>query len=222
MRFNLAMLPAGLGWFVTIGIVLMMASALWFDRAITDYFIRLAWQDDTVWLHDSGQIIAFLGKPDLWLLIFIPWWLWIWRRQPDVRLRETLPAQALLGMLLSTFFVRIIKLVASRHRPTDLIYEKLYGFTWSFDSSLSSFPSGHACMITTVMICCALHYPRWRYVFYLMGFIISMARVVQLKHYMSDIIAGVLIGTVCATWIYRYFSCATPKTYSRSNAGDSQ
>ena len=75
-----------------------------------------------------------------------------------------------------------------------------------FGPEFDSFPSGHATSVFAVATVFGSFYPALRWPLYAVASAIALGRVYLGRHYMSDVIAGVLIGLVVASLILRHRS----------------
>jgi membrane-associated phospholipid phosphatase len=89
--------------------------------------------------------------------------------------------------------VQVCKHLAGRPRPRLALPPGEY-FGPTFQSDLLSFPSGHATTSFAVAAALSVWYPRSAWVFYLLAALISLGRVVGDSHYLSDVMAGALLG----------------------------
>lgn len=96
-----------------------------------------------------------------------------------------------------------LKTLFGRYRPELWFSQNLYGFGFfGLQTSDTSFPSGHAVTISAVMFALSCLYPKRLVLFLLIGFILSFARVVVDDHYLSDILASMLLGFIITQFIY--------------------
>jgi membrane-associated phospholipid phosphatase len=89
----------------------------------------------------------------------------------------------------------------------SLIANNVYGFN-PFHAGIAyrSFPSGHAAVTFAVISILWLSRPRWRGLYAAAGGLMCIALVGLNYHFVSDVIAGAMFGTVmgvCATRIFR-------------------
>jgi undecaprenyl-diphosphatase len=70
-------------------------------------------------------------------------------------------------------------------------------------ASFDSFPSGHATSVFTVAAVFAAYYPVLRWPLYGLAAAIALGRVYLDRHYVSDIVAGAVIGLTLAVYLYR-------------------
>ena len=96
----------------------------------------------------------------------------------------------------TTFLPRVRPPMASRSGPLlDEIYEHGYA---------SSFPSGHAAIaVSGYTLFCETGLPRWS--IFVAGFPIIFTRLLMNHHYLSDTIAGILMGYLITKLLYSVF-----------------
>jgi membrane-associated phospholipid phosphatase len=106
---------------------------------------------------------------------------------------------ALLGTGLVT---TVMKLLVGRARPNAWAPDR-FGFRFSpfyFGAHYQSFPSGHSQVIFCVSALLAYLWPKQRLVFFGLALVIALTRVLTLKHFASDVFAGMLIGIYGSRW----------------------
>lgn len=59
-----------------------------------------------------------------------------------------------------------------------------------------SFPSGHATMAAAIATVLSFHFPNFRYVVYTLAFLAGISRVYFGVHYLTDVLAGFLLGSI--------------------------
>ncbi len=107
----------------------------------------------------------------------------------------------ILSLLLSGICSTGLKWVAGRHRPNNLLEDGLFGFNFfriNFTYEMTSFPSGHAVTAFALATAVGFLYPRWRWTVFIAAGIVAASRVVLRAHYLSDVIAGAVIGILCS------------------------
>lgn len=102
-------------------------------------------------------------------------------------------------VLLSTLLSHLLKWLIGRGRP------RLGLGAWHFEplagaDFCDSFPSGHTSAAGAVAVLLGIYFPRARWVFYFCAAMVGLERVVSDWHFLSDVLAGYVLGvlSVCA------------------------
>jgi undecaprenyl-diphosphatase len=82
----------------------------------------------------------------------------------------------------------VLKLLIKRSRPREAT-----GF-YSTRYDRHSFPSGHATRVACLATIFSHQFPCWAVVFYALALFVSLCRIALDIHYISDILAGLVIG----------------------------
>ncbi len=101
----------------------------------------------------------------------------------------------------------VIKWMVGRVRPFKYVGDTGAARPWHvwpfndgvyglFHTPALCFPSGHATLSAATAVSLAALWPRWRWCFYLCAAVVGAERVAENAHYLSDVIAGVGLGTV--------------------------
>jgi membrane-associated phospholipid phosphatase len=89
----------------------------------------------------------------------------------------------------------------------SLIGNGAYGFQpFHHGAAYESFPSGHAAVIFSALSILWLSYPRWRWLYAIIGGALCVALVGMNYHFVGDVIAGVMLGSttgICMTHLFR-------------------
>jgi membrane-associated phospholipid phosphatase len=117
------------------------------------------------------------------------WW-------PRSRLRDAAWLGAL-GFACAGLVEFTIKHLVGRARPDGALHGIVIAGP-TFAPDVDSFPSGHATSVFAVAAVFATFYPRLSWLLYLLAAAIAAGRVYLGRHYVSDIMAGALIGLVVA------------------------
>ena len=97
----------------------------------------------------------------------------------------------------------LLKIFFSRARPELLFSNQMYGFFFfSTDFGYQAFPSGHSTTIAAVAAISACYFPRYSPAFLSVALFMAFSRVATGAHFLSDVFAGVLLGTLSAQWVY--------------------
>jgi len=105
----------------------------------------------------------------------------------------------------------VIKVVIGRARPKLLFLNGTYDFTWfGWHADHWSFPSGHAATAAALMtaLWCLWPRPLWLYVG--AAALVAVARVATGQHFLSDVIAGAVIGVLATRALARWLLQSRP------------
>jgi membrane-associated phospholipid phosphatase len=106
------------------------------------------------------------------------------------------------SLAFSALFVHILKLTVGRARPKELFQNDVYGaFPFSFDTHLSSFPSGHSQTVWSIMAALMFLYPRAWPLFAAWATVIASSRVIVGSHFPSDVLMGSFIAGLSALYV---------------------
>jgi membrane-associated phospholipid phosphatase len=188
-------------WTITVTLVTLLCilSYIFTDIKVALWFHTL----NNTWSYDVFNVITDFGESQWYLiagmLLFVIF-------------RKTKPVNAYSGLFLSLSVAvsgvsaDIIKFIAGRARPTLYFSDKLYGFDFfHFEYEWISFPSGHAVTAFSVAIVLTILYPRWRVPFLFAGILIAFSRIFLTQHYISDVIAGSLLGIASTSILHHYY-----------------
>jgi membrane-associated phospholipid phosphatase len=107
--------------------------------------------------------------------------------------------------------VNLIKLMVGRLRPRKLefasVWDSFQGWMpalregnlrTALDSSIQSFPSGHAATAVGLAVVLSLYYPRGRWLFATFAVLACVQRLQENAHFLSDTLAGAAVGCLIA------------------------
>ncbi len=105
-----------------------------------------------------------------------------------------------------TIVTATAKGVAGRTRPYEFLSN---GEMWHFfkgfaQSRYGSFPSAHAVSAFAMSALLSAFYRRGRWVFFAAAVLCAVSRVVDIQHYLSDVIIGAALGTWLGNGIFRW------------------
>ncbi len=162
--------------------------ALWIESTQTD-FSRILGH----WLEEAGKAHWILGY-----CIVITGVAWRSRRDEAYNHLRLFAAVAASGII-----ANIIKVIACRPRPPLFIEQSITEWNvlgFQMDYMWNSFPSGHATTGLAIAVAGAAAYPRARHAFWVVGIAIALGRIMLNVHYLSDVLAGSLLGMLAAQW----------------------
>jgi undecaprenyl-diphosphatase len=159
---------------------------IYFFRAITDY----------------GKSIWYLWPSGLGILVCAAA-LRFGTRSEAQRQKLARLGQALLYFFLSVavsgLFTDAIKPLLGRARPVEWDRKQAYGFhPITFHATWNSMPSGHATSAAAVAVALWFLVPRYRVVWMALGLLLAFSRVMVNAHYLSDVLAGIMMGGICS------------------------
>jgi undecaprenyl-diphosphatase len=115
------------------------------------------------------------------------------------------------AIVVSGLITDIFKPIIGRARPVMIEREGFYGFRpMSFDAVMNSMPSGHTTTAFALATALTLLFPRARLIWFCIGIVLAVSRVMVNAHFISDIIAGCFIGMVTTVLIHKAF-CQSKK-----------
>ena len=152
--------------------------------------------------YDQLLIVQIVGHSAYWmglggvqigLAVVVAGGLWLRRNAPAAWLWTAAGAADLLAGL----FAQVVKRLVGRARPRLDLSSLLYiGPTAASD--YHSFPSGHSATSFAMAALLAVHYPRLATLFYALAAYIAAGRVLAGSHYLSDVLAGAVLGMATA------------------------
>jgi len=189
-------------------LVLMFVCYRYVDIPVMEYFGKNKIFDS------AGDFISMIGRYyDVVIGLILAGWFWYHRRSAAQR-RKCFFFGACWG--LSNAAGAILKVLCGRYRPKMLTEHDLYGFHGHGTThGLASFPSGHTLDAVAIAAALWVLWPRSRPWCVAWAVSMGLARIVVRAHYVSDVLAGVLIGCLTVYLINEWLKPAEFK-------GDSQ
>ncbi|WP_373035462.1 phosphatase PAP2 family protein [Sulfurimonas sp.] len=79
-----------------------------------------------------------------------------------------------------------------------------YHFTTLADAptTYTSFPSGHTTTVFSIFTYLVILFPRYIYLWLVLAIVISCSRLLANDHFVSDLLAGIIIGTISTMFLY--------------------
>ncbi len=174
------------------------------DLAVHNYFQTFNLTTGGTYLKSFFIAITKLGSSSWYfgISVFFIILLYTNKRFKIINIKNT---DGLIKFFISIFFyllaigvlTQIGKHIIGRPRPNYTNFEDGLSFNFfTFESSLHSFPSGHAS--TIFMICfifCAV-LPKLKYFFYFLASVVALSRVIVGAHFFTDILAGAVLALI--------------------------
>ncbi len=177
----------------------VLALLFFIDHEIALFGASLPWG-----AYDAAQILTEFGEGQWIIVPSVALFVYGWRTGRDNLARWAF----LLGVTVAVSggLANALKIVFGRWRPAAFISGDLTGFEW-FEKGWvkASFPSEHATTAAAASLVLAIWFPRLRWPIMIAGVAIAATRIVLEAHYLTDVIAGWLLGAGCviaALWIW--------------------
>ncbi len=188
-------------------IAAIVACYLWVDRPVA-YFMHDHSGLQSHWLITVTHLPELLALGSGVLLLATP--LAAHNRHAAWRVAHACAVSLAIAFLLKTE----LKIVFGRawpdtwtHGNPSLIHDHVYGFFWwRLSNSFHSFPSGHTSLTFAVVGVLWLAVPRWRWAAVAVGLTVGLALVVLDYHFVSDVLAGALLGSLCGAMVWQRLS----------------
>jgi membrane-associated phospholipid phosphatase len=106
---------------------------------------------------------------------------------------------------LSGIVADIIKPIVGRARPALLLRDGVYGFKpFTAGFIWNGMPSGHATTAFALACSLTIFYPRLRAFWIALALLLAASRVMVDAHYLSDVLAGGLLGWLTVHFFFKY------------------
>jgi len=149
------------------------------------------------WLFDSFSF--FFSEYSLFLLIILAiyfgWTIKNWRNKISFFLLSLTSLIVSRGII-----VEILKLIFKRERPSDFL-----NIETIIHGSGFSFPSGHTAFLFTLAFSIWVLNKKWGSIFIVLSFLTAISRIITGAHWPTDIIFGILIGSIIPFILEPYF-----------------
>lgn len=192
-------------WLLLAGVLALVAGAcarwidlplaVWIKQSVSDG-VNLSFE----WIGELGESGPYIGVALAFYVVGLIGLARGWSN--PLRMSYASMARGSLLMLstlaVGGLIVLLLKRSVARARP-ELFFEKgIYGLGESFSRAqqFNSFPSSHTYAAFAVAVVLAILAPRWRVVFYLLAVLVAMSRLVNLDHYLSDVMTAAGIAVV--------------------------
>lgn len=151
-----------------------------------------------------GDVLNRMGKGDA--LAFIGILLVLYGFLKGIPKILRVGSASILVVALSGLAVQALKHLAGRSRPGENLGDFHFIGPNLIANGFDSFPSGHAMSTFALASFLAFYFPRWRWVCYGLAAATSIiGRVVFRHHFLTDVIAGGILGIVLGGWASKKF-----------------
>lgn len=178
----------------------MSAAALWINSVFAAFDESIAMAIHDFFIPASGfftpffNFISLLGKGGI-ALILLSFALIYFKRTR--RIGTAMLIAVAVGALFTNCF---LKIVIARPRPyvdESGVFYKLWLTVGQNTESDKSFPSGHTCAAFSTMTALFLTGDKKKsWMAYIFAFLMGIARIYLVVHYPSDVLGGIIVGTV--------------------------
>lgn len=216
--------------------VFCVVCAVWIDRPLALYLAS----SKPVEITTFFRYITMIGKAEYVCILAAFFGLLFWIIHRLGKGNSSFPLAivhttvfVLLCEAVTSALIHVMKMAVGRQRPRLLFKYDFYGFL-PF-SGHDSFPSGHTQAIVACFLPVALCWPALRFPAFFIIAMVALSRVILTKHYVSDVIAAIVVTALCILWMRDWFVsrgwlCAPPgfhhpkgrKTLRRSFKGVSR
>lgn len=207
--------PLGLGrsnaiWFA-VGFVALIAALHFLDRPLTAWTeglspdVRAFFRWMTRWGESDWILVpSLLGLVLAWIVSLVTRdRIRLWARQVLL-----LSSFIFLGVGVPGLVATLLKRIIGRARPAEWTAEAPLGFTpLNWDAyTYQSFPSGHSTTAFSLALTIAFLWPRTVWPMLALAALIAASRIVVGAHYLTDITAGAVLGTLGAFAVRNAFA----------------
>jgi len=158
------------------------------DKRVSGYFA----DSKDSWLKKSLPVVTHLGDGALWVTVYTLTFIFIYNRFSQ--LLHTLISAEMIGIC----FIISLRYLAKRTRP-DRTYRSI--IAWN----RYSFPSHHSLRIFLIATVGGAHFPYMLPILFVAAVVVSFSRIALLRHYLSDVLAGALLGVLAANISLKLF-----------------
>jgi membrane-associated phospholipid phosphatase len=186
-------------WVMITYALLMVCLFVYVDASVAIFFHRV----ELGYIQPLSKWVTLLGKskPLIGVLIgFILIFRYIFRwRKWEMRawflaLCTVVPSLIVLGL----------KILFGRARPELLFNDGIYGFQWlKYTRLFWSFPSGHTATLMGCMLGSCIIWPKYRWMFLCIGFLVMLSRVILLQHYITDVLVSAYLALI-EVWVLQW------------------
>ncbi len=201
--------------YITIIIIFIILSYNFFDKIAAQFFLA-----NTDKYEYIGDILSLAGDSVWYIAIAIIGSVFFRYIKFDKLISKNF-LFLLYAIICSGILTLILKVIFGRIRPLGLI-DGNYGFLLFKDFNLGlmmkiqhhmdviltaqasylSFPSGHATTIFAVATYMSILFTKHAYLWVFVAFTVSIGRLLATSHFISDILAAMLVGTIMPIFIY--------------------
>lgn len=189
--------------------VLLFAAGFYLDFGVAKFFFSITKSCDdpsrVAWFY-YFEGLSKVAEPQFFIVIALSWWFLGAVRDCSKQYFEG--RFAFFCFVMAAVLVPFVKMIFVRSRPILYACDQVHGFYFfegisKFSHRYASFPSGHAvncfamCAIVTIL------HPGYRFYALVLAVLCSFSRIVVSAHFLTDVIAGALLGYCFVLVCYR-------------------
>ena len=185
-----------------------------------DIPLAIMFEDRPQWLHTILKILTEFGKAEFYLIpagIMAAYGFWKSMQMAEgskfFNAWRQIAWQGLYvftSTAMSGLGVHLFKAIFGRARPR-MIDDGVIGFHWfQIGSDYASFPSGHTMTVFAVALAMSMFFPKWKTAFLAFALLVASTRVLLTAHFLTDVLAGVLLAYWITKLITILFKKYTP------------
>jgi membrane-associated phospholipid phosphatase len=118
-------------------------------------------------------------------------------------------------MVSTRLVVRLLKNLFDRNRPHAFLNDQSVGDF--FCAGADSFPSGHAANYFSFFLPLIVLFPRYKWLLLILPIFVALQRVIVNDHYLSDVLAGILIASLITLLFQRIFKIESASLFLPPN-----
>jgi membrane-associated phospholipid phosphatase len=190
-------------WVLLLAVLTILGAYAFVDRPLAIYIHAQDWRRYG-WLERSTHLCDALVA--MAVVIGLAQVLGLGGRLPGRRVLNPMA----LAVALGSFLKEGLKYAFSRawpetwtHHNPSFIGNQVYGFFWfQPGDAYRSFPSGNATVVFAAVTVLWLAAPRWRWLCMVACVAVCLGLLGMNYHFLSDLIAGGLLGAGCGAWVW--------------------
>jgi membrane-associated phospholipid phosphatase len=124
----------------------------------------------------------------------------------------------ILAFILTCLITLTIKIIVARTRPDLLFSQNLYGLSWfSLKHNYNSMPSGHtsASFAIALSVVCIIRNKFISILLVCLAICVALDRILIIHHYLSDVLIGVSVSSLCVGLSYQAYSSYYFKLFNK-------
>jgi membrane-associated phospholipid phosphatase len=118
-------------------------------------------------------------------------------------------------MISTRLVVRLLKSLFDRNRPHAFLNDRSVGDF--FCPEADSFPSGHAANYFSFFLPLIALFPRYKWPLLILPILVALQRIIVNDHYLSDVLAGILIASLITLLFQRIFKIESASLFLPPN-----